>query len=175
MSWALHSTEMQKDLQGSLQRKSFPDAVWQSWDAVLSRGRDWCCCACGRPVVGACIPLSRLCLPAQPVLLISRKQGAVIPAQTAGLVPGRGQGSPGVGTQQKGEHCSQTGQGTGKQRILFPWDTGGTKNNDSTSGKVLSPAVVIPGCPALAHHHAVPCWVSGRDLDQAGNPDLKGS
>lgn len=39
LSWALHSTQMQKDLQGPLQRKSFSATVWQSWGAVLSR--DW--------------------------------------------------------------------------------------------------------------------------------------
>lgn len=141
------------------------------------RKRLGCCCycACGRWVVGACIPLSCLCLPAQPVLPTSWKQSAVIPAQTAGLVPGSGQGSPVVGALQQGEHCSQTRQGMGKQRILLPWDMHGAKNNDSTSGKVFSPAVAMPGCAVLACHHAVPCWASGRDCDQAGSPDLKGS
>lgn len=133
-----------------------------------------CCCACGRWLMDACIPLSCLCLPAQPVLPTSWKQSSVTPAQTAGLMPGSGQGSPGVGTERWGEHCSQTGQGAAKKRILFPWDMSGAKNNDSTSGKVFSPAVAIPGCPALARRQAVPCWASGRDHDQAGSPGLKG-
>lgn len=90
-------------------------------------------------------------------------------------MPGSGQGSPVVGAQRQSEHCSQTGQGMGKQRILFPWDMDSAKNNDSTNEKVFSPAVVIPVCPVLAYHHAVPCWASGRDYDQPGNPDLKGS